>query len=63
MMKYIFFFVLSALLGISLLLSCGNNAGNLNIPVFNGERALSYIEEQVSFGPRVPGSEGIINCR
>jgi Zn-dependent M28 family amino/carboxypeptidase len=32
-------------------------------PVFNGERAFEYLEQQVSFGPRVPGSEASSLCR
>jgi hypothetical protein len=27
-------------------------------PAFSGERALALVEEQVAFGPRIPGSEG-----
>lgn len=33
------------------------------VPVFNGQRAYEYIVKQVSFGPRVPGSENAANCR
>ena len=30
----------------------------LNIPAFNADSAFAYIEDQVSFGPRVPNTEG-----
>lgn len=32
-------------------------------PVFNAERAFSYLEDQVQFGPRVPGSVASMECR
>lgn len=32
-------------------------------PVFDGQRAMEHISEQVSFGPRVPGSEAWEKCR
>ncbi len=32
-------------------------------PEFDGGRAMSYLKRQVSFGPRVPGSEASKNCR
>lgn len=31
-------------------------------PAFNADTAFSYIEKQLSFGPRVPGTEGSKNC-
>ncbi|MCP4704333.1 MAG: hypothetical protein GY865_06965, partial [candidate division Zixibacteria bacterium] len=46
-----------------LILSCGENNDQTLVPVFNGQRAYEYIEEQVSYGPRVPGSVNAINCR
>ena len=30
---------------------------------FDGERAFGYLEKQVSFGPRVPGTDNSIRCR
>ncbi len=32
-------------------------------PPFDGERAMGYLEKQVAFGPRVPGSEPWRECR
>jgi len=45
-----------------ILTGCGDNQ-EINVPVFDGERAFRYIEEQVAFGPRVPGSENSAACR
>jgi len=45
-----------------LILSCSSDK-NVVIPEFNGERAYNYIEKQVSFGPRVPDTEGSRECR
>jgi len=33
------------------------------VPLFDGERAYQYLEEQVAFGPRVPGTEPWRQCR
>jgi len=66
---------LSLLLGVVLccFTACGNNA-NANrskldstreseiIGTFNADSAYNYIERQVAFGPRVPGSEGHKAC-
>lgn len=35
----------------------------LVVPKFNADSAYAYIEKQLSFGPRAPGSEGQIQCR
>ncbi len=32
-------------------------------PQFNAERAFTYLEKQVAFGPRVPGSQSSADCR
>ena len=32
-------------------------------PPFQGGRAMTYLTEQVAFGPRVPGSEAWATCR
>lgn len=36
---------------------------SLDIPRFNRDSAYAYIEKQVSFGPRVPGSEAHQECK
>lgn len=45
------------------ILSCNAKINQIKVPVFNGQRAYDYINMQVSFGPRVPGSENTANCR
>jgi len=35
----------------------------LEPPAFNGERAETYLRNQVSFGPRMPGTEASAACR
>ncbi|MDZ7680409.1 MAG: SDR family NAD(P)-dependent oxidoreductase [Fodinibius sp.] len=60
--KYLFF----ALLIVSLMVSCTPDDSNrLNfepqgrqVPSFNADSAYYFIEQQVNFGPRNPGSEG-----
>ncbi len=37
-------------------------AVNRKIPIFNKDSAYAYIEKQVAFGPRVPGSKAHANC-
>ncbi|UCD95049.1 MAG: M28 family peptidase [Candidatus Zixiibacteriota bacterium] len=44
-------------------LSCGGDKRDVPVPAFNGERAFDYIEKQVSFGPRIPGTENSQKCR
>ena len=39
-----------------------NNAENVSVPVFNADSAYHYTETQVSFGPRVPGTEAHEAC-
>jgi len=41
--------------------ACTGDSGP--VPVFNGTRAFTYLEQQVAFGPRVPGSEPWRVCR
>ncbi len=41
---------------------CGSRKP-VKVPDFNGDEAFSYLEKQVSFGPRVPGTEGSAACR
>ena len=38
--------------------SCGQGTS-----AFSGKNAFQYLEEQCSFGPRNPGSEGYVSCR
>ena len=52
---------LSLVLTISL--GCGCTQNLQSAPVFDGERAFGYLEEQVAFGPRVPGSGPWSACR
>jgi glutaminyl-peptide cyclotransferase len=65
-MKHIFFFLF-----IIMLVSCKTEpastpatdektttAAPVKVPVFSKDSAFAYVEKQVSFGPRVPGSEG-----
>jgi glutaminyl-peptide cyclotransferase len=42
----------------------GSNFGfcGKNIPEFDGQHALEYLQKQCDFGPRVPGSEASKNC-
>lgn len=37
--------------------------GSSAVPPFDGSRAFGYLERQVAFGPRVPGSEAWADCR
>lgn len=42
-------------------LACSKDA--VAPPTFDGQRAMGYLSRQVSFGPRVPGSEAWAQCR
>lgn len=58
-----------------MLSSCGNDkkknddkkdtviVENILVPEFNADSAYSYVDKQVSFGPRVPGSKAHLACR
>lgn len=35
----------------------------VQVPAFNADSAYAFVEKQVSFGPRVPGSNGHMACR
>jgi len=35
----------------------------IKVPVFNADSAYAFVEKQVSFGPRVPGTDAHLNCR
>lgn len=59
--RFFYFSFLTALL----ILSCSKNEERLNfeeqgseVPEFSADSAYGFIEQQVSFGPRNPGSEG-----
>jgi glutaminyl-peptide cyclotransferase len=54
--------VVSGLTAAVMLLSCSGRH-KVSAPEFNGDRAFGYLERQVSFGPRVPGSESNAACR
>ena len=36
---------------------------SIPVPKFNGDNAYAHIEKQLSFGPRVPNSEGHAKCK
>ena len=40
-----------------------NVAENIVVPEFNADSAYAYVEKQVSFGPRVPGTKAHLACR
>ncbi len=42
---------------------CAPSAVQAERPAFDGKRAFADLEKQVSFGPRVPGSRGHLQCR
>lgn len=46
------------------LLSCSKQVKNAvpERPVFSGDSAYSFVEKQLSFGPRVPNSKGHMDC-
>lgn len=44
-------------------LSCRSVSKEKVVPTFDGDRAMKYLEAQVAFGPRVPGSASAERCR
>ena len=52
--------LLTVLFAVGVLSGCGRD---VTPPAFDGERAYTYLEAQVAFGPRVPGSEAWAECR
>lgn len=68
------FFCILAVIGISMVVSCGgkkNNSDgtdttnvvtNVNVPTFNSDSAYIYIKAQVDFGSRVPNSDAHKKC-
>ncbi len=47
----------------ALLLALSCSADKVTPPAFDGDRAFGYLQKQVSFGPRVPGSIAWRLCR
>ena len=45
-----------------LLTACGKKQAVINRPSFNSDSAYTYIETQMSFGPRVPNSAAHMRC-
>src|SRR6267142_3600836 len=39
-------------------LACQARAGGGGVKEFNGQTAFAYVERQMSFGPRIPGTPG-----
>jgi len=68
------FFCILAVIGISMVVSCGgkkNNSDgtdttkvvtNVNVPTFNSDSAYNFIKAQVDFGSRVPNSDAHKKC-
>lgn len=54
--------ILTSLLAVCVL-TVGCGGGTITPPTFDPARAFSYLEKQVAFGPRVPGSEASRACR
>ena len=65
--------ILSLIIISCILFSCGGGdktkkestdslVTNINIPNFNADSAYSYIEKQLSFGPRVPNTDAHTKC-
>ncbi|MEW6051484.1 MAG: M28 family peptidase [Candidatus Zixiibacteriota bacterium] len=50
-------------LAVSLMMAFGCSTGTVTLPNFDGTRALGFLEKQVSFGPRVPGTTASATCR
>ncbi len=64
MSKYLFFFLIIGFI----VVSCKNEPTSipppkLVVPKFNADSAYAYIEKQINFGPRVPGTPAQIECR
>jgi hypothetical protein len=57
--------IVIAIISVILFVSCSEDESRLNfeeqgreVPAFNADSAYQFVEKQVSFGPRNPGSEG-----
>lgn len=69
-MKKLFFIFTVSLLTLFIFNSCSDEGAGLQfsdqgreVPQFSADRAYTYIEEQVAFGPRVPGTEAHVNAK
>ena len=51
------------LFGLFLLWGCAPGAVQAERPAFDGKRAFADLAKQVSFGPRVPGTQAHLQCR
>ncbi len=66
-MSKLLLFILSV--NFLLLTSCKDNEPQsipppkLVVPIFNADTAYQFIEKQISFGPRVPGTQGQLDCK
>ena len=61
-MKKIFILSFSFLMGVLLFSACSSKPKPLDRPAFCADSAYTYIEKQMSFGPRVPNSKGHNDC-
>ncbi len=55
--------IITVIASIVLFLSACGGKIEITHPDFDGQRAFSYIEKQVSFGPRVPDTDNSRRCR
>jgi len=60
--RNVLYFAIVIISGSILFFSC-RGGRDVIIPEFDGQRAFGFIEKQVAFGPRVPGSDNIAECR
>ena len=51
------------LIAVACLVGAGCSSGPIQPPEFDGDRAFGYLEQQVAFGPRVPGTDASKACR
>jgi len=68
----VFFFYSALITGMMFMLSCNSCQSTRTIavsqpyvqqsPEFNADSAYRFVEQQVAFGPRIPGSEGHSDC-
>ncbi|MBK5194543.1 MAG: M28 family peptidase [Proteiniphilum sp.] len=68
----VFFFYIALITGMMFMLSCNSCQSTRNIavnqsyvqhsPAFNADSAYRFVEQQVAFGPRVPGTQPHSDC-